>query len=154
MAGKVAGFTLIEILVAISILAVLLAIAIPSYTHWQNERQLTSEARKVNAFVQQERTRAFSTSQQIDLSVDGNSRICSEEMATGQERCLQTEYALASSHNSITINSNGIFEPDPSWIGFEDQELVEQYSPRFSCINLTTTKARLGQYENGECTPE
>ncbi len=153
MAGKVAGFTLIEILVAISILGVLLAIAIPSYTYWQNERQLTSEIRKVNAFVQQERTRAFSTSQQIDLKVDGNKEICSEEMATGQKRCLQTEYVFASSDDSA-INSNGVFEPDSSRIYIKDQDLVERYNPRFSCIKLSTIRARLGQYENGECTPE
>lgn len=148
MARKITGFTLIEMMVAIGILGIVLAMAVPSYTHWQTERELTSDTKKVLGFMQKQRARAFTTKQKLEISKDGSNKICSS-----QGECVQTEYIFRiSGSGPITISSRGVFKNGN--IGIKDDDIRKKYEPRYSCVVLTDTRARLGRYDGSSCSAE
>ena len=146
MAREVAGFSMIEILVAIAILGVLLAIAIPSYTDWQMERQLTSETRKVLGFVQEARTRAFTTKQSFELQKNGN-RICD-----GNGTCVRTEHPFQLSASTLEISSRGVYQNGNIYI--QDTSKIDEHDPKYSCVVLDRVRARLGEYDDSTTPPE
>ena len=148
MARKITGFTLIEIMVALAVLGVMLAIAVPSYTDWQKERQLTSDTKMVLSFVQEERAKAYTTKQNIQLNVaNGTTSICD-----GMGNCVNTEHALEATSTNISISSRGVY--DNEHIRIQDDTLISEYEPASSCVSLTSTRARVGQYESGSCNAQ
>ena len=147
MARKVAGFTLIEILFALALLGILIGIAIPSFTDWQVERQLVSDVKKVLSFVQKERAKAYSTKQNIVLTVDGTDNICDN---VGD--CVHMHHAFQANSTNITISSRGIY--DDEHIRIQDDALRQEYKPKYSCIDLTSTRARLGKYDGSNCNAQ
>ena len=146
MARKIAGFTLIEVLVALVIMGVMLAIAIPAYTDWQMERQLTSDTKKVLSFVQERRSIAFTTKQPIQIIVDGTTSICDD-----MGNCVRTKNPFEASSN-ISISSRGVYANEH--IRLQDDSMIDRYEPRYSCVVLTSTRARLGRYDGRECNPQ
>jgi len=145
MARKIDGYTLIEILVTLSIMGVLLALAVPSYTDWQMERQLTSDTKKVLSFLQEERSIAFTTKQDIQFTITGTTNICDD-----MGNCLDTENAFIANPTNFSISSRGVF--DTGYIRIQNDSLRQKYEPRYSCVVLTTTRARLGKYDgSGNC---
>jgi len=149
MAREVAGFTLIEILVGIAIIGILTGIAVPSYTHWQMERQLTSDTEKVYSFVQKERARAYSTQQELTLTIDGSSTICDD-----YGNCIQTENAFSATDTNLSIFGRGVYED--GHIRLADTSKISSYEPTYSCVVMTRTRARLGRYDSssGSCEPQ
>lgn len=148
MARKIVGYTLIEILVTLAIMGVLLALAIPSYTDWQMERELTSDTKKVLSFLQEERSIAFTTKQNINLTIDGTTSICD-----GMGNCVHTENAFTGTSTNITISSRGVFGNNEH-IRLQNDSLRQKYEPRYSCVVLTTTRARLGRYDGTDCNAQ
>ena len=130
---------MIEILVAIAILGILLAIAIPSYTDWQMERQLTSETRKVLGFVQEARTRAFTTKQSLQLQKNGN-KICD-----GSGTCVRTEHPFTLNESALDISTRGVYEQGHIYI--QDTSKIDEHDPQYSCVVLDRVRARLGVYD-------
>lgn len=146
MDREVDGFTMIEILVAVAILGILMAIAVPSYNHWQMERQLTSDTEKVHSFLQKERARAYSTQSDLNMTVDGTNTICDDE-----GNCVQTEHAFDATDSNLSISSRGVYED--GHIHISDTSKINRYEPTYSCVVMTRTRARLGVYD-ASTTPE
>lgn len=150
MDRKITGFTIIEVIVAIGILGILLAIAVPSYTHWQTERELVSDTKKVLGFMQKQRARAFTTKQKLDILKDGSNK---NKICGSQGECVQTEYVFEiSGSGPITISSRGVFKNGN--ISIKDDAIRKKYKPRYSCVVLTDTRARLGRYDGSSCSAE
>ena len=59
MARKIKGFTLLELLIVIAMMAVLLAIAIPAFSKWVKKYNIESDTKKIYAFLQEARAKAF-----------------------------------------------------------------------------------------------
>jgi len=144
MDREIAGFTLIEILVTLAIMGAMLAIAIPAYTDWQMERQISSDTKKVLSFLQEERAKAFSTKQTIQLTIDGTKTICDD-----MGNCVHTKNAFEATSTNMTISSRGVF--DNGHIRIQDDSLRKKYEPKFSCVSLTLTRARPGRYDGSDC---
>ena len=70
------GFTLIEMMIAISIAAILLAIAVPSFSHSQLNSQLRASANDLVASVNLARNEALKRNRQVTLCVSTDGASC------------------------------------------------------------------------------
>jgi type IV fimbrial biogenesis protein FimT len=74
------GFTLIELVITIAVLAVLMAIALPSYNAWQRNAQVRSDARQVMGVLKQARMEAVSRNTVVSVTfANDGSWIVAEE---------------------------------------------------------------------------
>lgn len=67
---KKSGFTLLELMVAIAIIAILAALAVPNFIKWRPERQLSAAAREVLSVMQYARSRALKDNVSVGLLFD------------------------------------------------------------------------------------
>ena len=140
MDREISGFTLIEVLIVLAVMGVILSLAVPSYTDWRIERQLTSDTQKVAGFVQKRRAKAYSTKKNIEIIVDGSNSICDNA-----GHCIEMENDFKATASNLSISSRGIY--DTGHIRIEDQDMIDAYEPEYSCVVLTSTRARLGEYD-------
>jgi len=64
------GFTLIEIMVAITIMAILFAIAVPAFQNWRERTALRSASETMLAHLKQARHYAMAENRSIDFTID------------------------------------------------------------------------------------
>jgi prepilin-type N-terminal cleavage/methylation domain-containing protein len=71
--GGDAGFTLIELLVVMVVMGVLMALAIPSWSHYQNKQDYLNSARTVTSELRQVQLQAVAqeTSYRVDFAAGG-----------------------------------------------------------------------------------
>lgn len=67
------GFTLIELIIAIALMAILMAIATPSFNVWRKQSNLKAEAQEVFGAFQRARSEAVSRNKDIDLTFNNGS---------------------------------------------------------------------------------
>ncbi|MBD1399405.1 GspH/FimT family pseudopilin [Pelobacter sp. M08fum] len=66
------GFTLIEIIIAMAIFAILAAIAVPNFNVWRQNSQLRSDVRLILGALQQARVEAITRNQPVTITFDNS----------------------------------------------------------------------------------
>lgn len=86
------GFTLLELIIAIAVMAILMAIATPSFNTWRAQASLKAEAREVLGSFQRARSEAVTRNTDIDLTfVEGSGDAGTWEISKAGARILGGE---------------------------------------------------------------
>jgi len=118
------GFTLLEIIIVISIMGVLAAISTPTFLDWAREARYRDAARGVASALREARSRAISTNQECDVEFDIDTRHywlsqggttvfdygtfpAEVKMATGEDCDNISGDGTSASDNAIQFNPNG-----------------------------------------------
>jgi type IV fimbrial biogenesis protein FimT len=80
------GFTLVELMVAISVLAVLTAIAVPSFTNMINRNRLASQSNELLSAIQYARMEAIRTSTKVTFCGTDSATAAAEDDCAGGEQ--------------------------------------------------------------------
>jgi prepilin-type N-terminal cleavage/methylation domain-containing protein len=119
------GFSLIELVVVIAIMAIIMAIAIPSFVTWRENMQYRQAGRELTTFIRTARSRAISTNRQqrVELIIanrsyhirPGDRAVNSAWGALPDPDVLMpsTRISLAGNNVNITCNPNGTMEFAP-----------------------------------------
>lgn len=114
------GFTLIELIVAIAVAAILLTVAVPSLTNLIRNNRVTGQANELVAIVNFARNEAIRRNDSIDVDLTASGSGWSAEVRSpdgavdsvnctvGVLRCADyNEVSLASGSTSFTFNNRG-----------------------------------------------
>ena len=66
--SSIRGFTLVELMVAITLIGIVVSLALPSYSVMIEKRKLTSSAQQLSAFINQGHTEAARRNQAVSIS--------------------------------------------------------------------------------------
>jgi type IV fimbrial biogenesis protein FimT len=135
------GITLIELMVTITVMAIILAIAVPSFNKWLKKYQIEADVKDINGFIQEARAKAFSQKEDLQIVVSANS--------TSLKRLDGTTLTSISTKTSfknstITITKRGVLSRSsilPS--------TISGLNPQYNCIAVSDLRARLGYSSDG-----
>jgi len=65
------GFSLIELIIAIIILAILLTIAVPKFKTWKRKEEVKQDIQTLYSIIQSSRNKAFLTKKNFTMTVNG-----------------------------------------------------------------------------------
>lgn len=117
------GFTLIELIVAIAVAAILLTVAVPSLTKLIRDNRVASQTNELVALINLARNEAIRRNKSIDVDLisetDGwgaevrtpDGAEDSEECTVGVLRCTDYNDVLLTAPNSLTFNNRGYLAP-------------------------------------------
>lgn len=71
---KNSGFTLMELMTVIAIIAVIMAIAVPNLIAWRANHQLNGSAREVQALINAARIDAMKNNAAVNIKIDADNR--------------------------------------------------------------------------------
>ena len=71
--GPLQGFTLVELLVTLAVLAIIAALAVPSYQDFVQKRQITSAAEQITSFIGEARSEAIRRNDNVTVTFNRTS---------------------------------------------------------------------------------
>jgi len=114
MKNRSTGFSLIELLIAISVVGLILIIAIPQYSRYNQRLMLKKDAQRFEAFIREMRQEALKRGCNIDIKFVsyGNSQyVTAESEPAGYAKRLdfQSNSKITMSKINFIIQQNGTF---------------------------------------------
>lgn len=118
------GFTLVELIVVIALLAILTGIAVPSFVQWNDNLKYREAGRNLSAFIRSARSEAIARNRQYRVNINvaartyqlqrGDSALGSTIWTnTTQGAVTATRISLAGNNTIIVCNPNGTMEFNP-----------------------------------------
>lgn len=171
------GFTLVELMVVISIGVLLLTWGIPSYSTWKKKHDIENQMVQLYSDLQYARMNAYGskvvsgvwwggglsiTSYQIkyDASSPLNSSIDDNGTDIALGGIVTPKYAITSSanQNSVSFDGRGFMNIpalDPANpVTFSVSSISESGAASINCVSVSTTRIILGKMNAGSCAPK
>jgi type IV fimbrial biogenesis protein FimT len=133
---SVSGFTLIEMMIVIAIIAILTAIAAPNFSNYMIQRRLNGAARQVMSDLMWARMQAVSKNNNFKITFSGNSYTI-ENVATGETtptKDIRTDYYDVSFSD---ISNNPIFSPRGTASALATITLTNAGGSKSVCVAIT-----------------
>lgn len=108
---KQRGFTLIELMVIIALVAIMAGVAVPSFTRFVNNNRVTTQADEIHRFLQYARGEAVATrkAQEIEFT---NSNGHKAIKGAGRTLEISSRLDIAHAPNKFNYNANGTASVD------------------------------------------
>ena len=148
---RMRGFTIVELVVTVAVLAILLAIAAPSFKEIMLGTKLTSQANSLMASAHLARGEAIKRNQPVRLCASSDGASCAGAweqgwiVITAADTVIQHQQALPSGLQVIQTRGDSILSFSPTGVGTETAQLtICQSDPIGSqerVVSISTTGA-------------
>ncbi|MCX8083497.1 MAG: prepilin-type N-terminal cleavage/methylation domain-containing protein [Calditerrivibrio sp.] len=145
---KLRAFTLIELMVVISILSILIGIAVISYNSYSKSRDLENDVYKIFALATKARTSAFTDKENnyVYLSADGFEIVIDNNTNSndGVKERVKLNKKFLSDNSSYLFDKNGFLKSTGK---IYPEEIVDV---QFNCVKFSDM-VYLGKMNGGNC---
>ena len=112
-AFKQAGFTMIEMMIVVAILAIIFSMAMPSYRVWIENTRIRNAAESIQNGMQQARTEALQRNALVRFTLNGNTTrwqvgcvtVVADNDGDGKEDCPAVIHQRTTVDNSTTLTT-------------------------------------------------
>lgn len=109
------GFTLVELIIAIAIVAIVTATALPAYFDWREGLRYREVSKGIVAALRAARSTAITTNRQVGLEISGNTyrmrsgdkAIASTVWSNSDWAAMPTGIAVSAPNSRVIVNPNG-----------------------------------------------
>ena len=152
--NKSGGFSLIELITAIAIMAILLALAGMVWKRWTDQYNAESEIRMMHTDLLQTRTKAMGQDLQYLVGVGpGSYQIgyINDSGTTTWQTPVTLKYPISSPTSSMTLtfDTKGLLSKPVSAIQFN----TGIGKPEYDCLELYETRINIGRMNGTNCVP-
>lgn len=162
--ARQSGLTLVELMVVVTIIAIILAIATMNFTRWSDKYTVESYTKQIHSILMKARNDAATSNTQQLITLAANQAQITQDN-NGNSAVDAGEPTITSPYPRFTISSN-IGGGLPSVIVFSRRGITNNiqtisitgYSPNASpgldCIVLAKTRVNMGRMTGGVCDPQ
>ncbi|MGC9194487.1 MAG: GspH/FimT family pseudopilin [Syntrophobacteraceae bacterium] len=154
------GFTLVELMVVIALIALLLTWGIPAYSTWQQKHTVESDVVQLFSDLQLARTNAYTTKTATGIWWNGNSYQIQEVAAgkTAPDNTGTQITGMVSPKNTISGSQVLTFDGRGFWDPLNNATSATFYiSPNLgatpNCVTVSLTRISLGKMNGQNCIP-
>ncbi|MFZ0931783.1 MAG: prepilin-type N-terminal cleavage/methylation domain-containing protein [Syntrophobacteraceae bacterium] len=178
------GFTLVELMVVVSITVLLLAWGVPSYSTWKKKHdienqmvqlysdlqfgRMTAYGRKVVAGVYWGTGASIPTTTPYQIRYDANANNSIEDTGTdvqiGAAVTLKYPITISANQNGVSVTQNSASFDGRGFLNYTGYpadpatqiifSVSSSYGAAMDCVNVTSTKITLGKMNAGICLPK
>jgi len=169
---KQGGFTLVELMVVVSITILLLAWGVPSYSSWKKKHEVENQVFQLYSDLQFARMNAYShkavsgiwwnagtslTSYQIRSDKDGDQAINDSGGYVQIGNTVTSKYTIgittpSGSTDSVTFDGRGfLVSPTPPPVVFY---ISPNYGAANDCVEVSSTRITVGKKNGSTCSPK
>ena len=163
---KQSGFTLIELMVVIAIVAIILAMGIPAFSSWKHRHDVESQINQLYSDIQLARSTAYVNKKLAGISWSAanfsqyqiltNASASTYVTSTGSS-VVQTvgpaSFPMNSNLGSLSLTFNGRgFVSAPSTLPMNIY-VSSSYGSLTTCVSVSLTRITLGTWKGGNCAP-
>ena len=148
------GFSIIELIVVVGIMAIIATMAIPEFTKWKTKYSIESDVKSIASFLQEARLKAFTEKIELDV-VSDNGKICFK-CDTGDTDCTSTygngNISCLELENSFTFSNFGITKRGT--LANRTIKYAGEYSGdiNYDCVAIKNIRVKIGKLNNaGKC---
>ncbi len=140
------AFTLLEVVLVIMILAIVLAIAIPNFSRYITDYNISEQIEKLYSDINY--AKFYSTTHQVPVNINiGQNQT---EISTNQTNSTvitqySFSYSMSCSSNPIALNAFGIAQGNASC------SVTQNNDANPNCIVIEFSKISTGRWINGSC---
>ncbi len=155
MKKNIYGFSIIELIIVIGIMAIIATIAIPEFTKWKTKYSIESDTKKLAGFLQQARLKAFTEKIELDIIKGSGKKICFKcdnsdsdcisKYGNGNISCVELDNDFSFSGvvnitkrgtlNNKTIKYSGTYYGDIN----------------YNCVVLRNIRIKIGKWNGAKC---
>ncbi len=150
MARKIAGISLIELLLTLTLIGIILLIAIPKFSTWKEKLGAASETKQVFSLIEKYRSYAFFHKTDINIKFNKQTMIVEDVTNNKVLNTTKLKYKFLDKHNNdnftIRISKRGTFNGNMS--------LHTNIKTTPNCLAITFNSIRMGTWDENEkkCT--
>jgi prepilin-type N-terminal cleavage/methylation domain-containing protein len=146
------GFTIVELVLTMALIAVLLSFAVPTFKKQLLKYRIENDTKQIHALLQKVRSKAFTNKKSFTVTFENGASsdktiVVKESSATIATLTLKTEFNFASG-TIITVDSRGTFSG--SSIYATDYDKGAQYD----CIAISDIRVALGEWDATATPPK
>ncbi len=131
------GFTLLELIVAVVVIAILIGLGYSSYRKWEERNRVETATRKIYSEIEYQRTRAYSQGLKLKVVASGNQlQIINLDDPT-DKKVIELGVPFS---GTITIDKRGLL--NSASIVYEGDLNLH---PAVSCVITNCVRVRMGQ---------
>ncbi len=164
---KQSGFTLVELMVVVSITILLLAWGVPSYSSWKKKHEVENQVFQLYSDLQFARMNAYShkiasgicwaggtslTSYTIRSDSNDNGQIDDSGGFTQIGNGVTSKYTITSnvSETSVTFDGRGFLSPNTPVMFY----ISPNYGAANDCVGVSSTRITVGKKNGSTCSPK
>lgn len=106
-AGRTQGFTLVELMITVALLAIMAMIAVPSFTQFTQNNQLQAKAEELQSFLQAARTEAVVKRAVITLKAKDTDKWIAVRSSKDPEASIRTLEINPANAKVVATNTSG-----------------------------------------------
>ncbi len=149
------GLTLAELLAVMAIMIITFSIAIPIYRNWVKKVSIENDIKKIFAFMNEARAKAFSEKRVCGVIFSGQEAklVCDTDM----DNSILDE---ASNYLDMMIFKNN-YSKNFSYAKFTKDGLAailgtlyisdQGADPAYSCVTISQTRIKMGKWDGSQC---
>ena len=145
------GFTLIELIVVVSIMAIILMISIPFYTKWKTKMSVEGDTKKIYGVLQMFREKAFAEKKSYLIKLSGKVLyVCDTNdcdlNSSIYKLNLNNEFDFIGDNDRVSIDIRGTFHGSSVYA-----KNYASADAQYDCVAVDDIRIRLGKFSGGKC---